>query len=203
MKKKLTLFLLLSFILCFDASPESGYEAWLRYAPVEDPIILREYQSLSGRVFVFGNSEILNSALDELKYGISEMTGTVPLKTGKYQTGNIIIGKTSDIPGSILTIPGDQMSKLTQEGYLIIRKGKRIVITGKSVIRYIYDTHNDGVEEVKNYVTEWQSLAGLIDSERYENILNRLKQQVKYAEVWRDSINSYFFHLSGIEERHN
>lgn len=73
--------------------------------------------------------------------------------------------------------------------------------SGKTVIQYIYDTHNEGVEEVKNYKIKWQSLAGLIDEERYNHVLKRLKEQIGLAERWRDSVISYFQDLSGIADR--
>jgi alpha-glucuronidase len=72
--------------------------------------------------------------------------------------------------------------------------------SGKTVIQHIYDTHNEGVENVKNYIREWQTLSGMIDRERYEAVLEKLKMQVVYAEEWRDSVNNYFFQLSGIQD---
>ncbi|MGV8095245.1 MAG: alpha-glucuronidase [Mangrovibacterium sp.] len=75
-----------------------------------------------------------------------------------------------------------------------------ILQSGKTVIQHIYDSHNEGVKQVKNYQEQWESLKGLIDDERFEQVLNKLKQQVVFAEEWRDSINTYFYKLSGIED---
>jgi alpha-glucuronidase len=72
--------------------------------------------------------------------------------------------------------------------------------SGKTVIQHIYDSHNEGVEKVKGNISEWMTLNGVIDSDRYEEVLIGLKQQVRYAEVWRDSINGYFLRLSGIKD---
>jgi alpha-glucuronidase len=69
--------------------------------------------------------------------------------------------------------------------------------SGKTVIQHIYDTHNEGVEKVKNYYEDWKTLEGLLDEERYRHVLDRLHGQINYAEVWRDSINVYFQRLSG------
>jgi alpha-glucuronidase len=164
--------LLLIFNFSFDASSESGYEAWLRYVPVEDPVTLREYQSISGSVFVFGNSEILNSALGELRYGIKGMTGSEPVTTGKLMAGNIIIGKITDIPGRIIMIPGDQLSKLTQEGYLIVRKGERIIITGKSDVGLLY-----GIFRLLRLMQMGESLADL-------NILENPRTRLRLLNHW-------------------
>jgi len=174
--RKKVYFLILVFLFSFFktvvAFPESGNEVWLRYAPVEDPVTLREYQSLTRRVFIFGDSEILTSALGELNYGIKGMTGTEPATSGKLRAGNIIIGKTTDIPGNILRIPEDQLSKLTQEGYLIIRKGKRIVITGKSDAGLLY-----GVFRLLRLLQMGESLADL-------NILENPTTKLRLLNHW-------------------
>lgn len=167
---------ILSYLFLFACFPnafsESGNEAWLRYAPVENLVTLKEYQSLTRRVFIFGDSEILTSALGELNYGIKGMTGTVPATAGKIRAGNIIIGKTTDIPGNILRIPEDQLSKLTQEGYLIIRKGKRIVITGKSDAGLLY-----GVFRLLRLMQMGESLADL-------NILENPTTRLRLLNHW-------------------
>lgn len=71
--------------------------------------------------------------------------------------------------------------------------------SGKTVIQHIYDTHNEGVEKVKEYVRLWQSLEGRVDQRRFDHILERLIGQVDYARQWRDTINNYFEDLSGIK----
>ena len=68
--------------------------------------------------------------------------------------------------------------------------------SGKTVIQHIIDTHTEGVEKVRKYYESWKTIDGQIDDERYMHVLERLKDQVGYAEVWRDSINSYFLKLS-------
>jgi alpha-glucuronidase len=76
-----------------------------------------------------------------------------------------------------------------------------VLKSGKTVIRHIYDTHNEGVERVKDYQNKWQSLKGVLDSDRFGHVMERIRQQVVYADEWRDAINSYFRKLSGIEDR--
>lgn len=73
--------------------------------------------------------------------------------------------------------------------------------SGKTPIQHIYDTHVDGVERVKEYVTLWESLEGRIDQKRYEHVLKRLKDQIGYAEHWRDAINGYFQDLSEVDSK--
>jgi alpha-glucuronidase len=72
--------------------------------------------------------------------------------------------------------------------------------SGKTVIQHIYDSHNEGVERVKEYITEWETLSEIIDRERYDEVLEKLNRQLHYAEEWRDSVNNYFLRLSEIED---
>src|SRR6516225_9440956 len=53
---------------------ETGYEAWLRYAPLENSA-QQKYTSLPTSVVVLGKSEVLTSAHDELVRGVRGMLG--------------------------------------------------------------------------------------------------------------------------------
>jgi alpha-glucuronidase len=72
--------------------------------------------------------------------------------------------------------------------------------SGKTVIQYIYDSHYDGVNEVRNFQADWKKLQGRIDQERYSQVMARLQEQLVAAIEWRDAINRYFFELSGIAD---
>jgi alpha-glucuronidase len=72
--------------------------------------------------------------------------------------------------------------------------------TGKTVIQYVYDSHYEGVDEVRQMVDEWKSLEGKIDSALYADELARLNYQLGHAIVWRDAIVQYFFKESGIPD---
>lgn len=67
--------------------------------------------------------------------------------------------------------------------------------SGKTVIQHIYDSHNQGVKNVENYISEWEKLKDLIDGERYNHTLDQLTGQLDYARVWRDSINNFFMNF--------
>jgi len=72
--------------------------------------------------------------------------------------------------------------------------------SGETVIQHIYNSHNQGVENVNEYISEWKKLNGLMDNERYNQVLQKLNEQLNYAKEWRDSVNSYFYELSGIKD---
>jgi alpha-glucuronidase len=74
--------------------------------------------------------------------------------------------------------------------------------SGKTVIQYIYDAHYRGAERAAAFVTQWRTLQGKIDDQRYADVLTRLEYQAGHAIVWRDAICNYFLRLSGIPDEH-
>jgi len=72
--------------------------------------------------------------------------------------------------------------------------------SGKTVIQTIYDSHYDGIESTNRFVAEWKSLRGLIDGDRYQDVLAQLTYQSQHAVVWRDAINDWFHRISGIAD---
>jgi alpha-glucuronidase len=72
--------------------------------------------------------------------------------------------------------------------------------SGKTVIQYIYDSHYEGATAVEGFAHEWKSLAGLVDDQRYEEVLEQLEYQAGQALVWRDAVAGWFFRTSGIPD---
>jgi alpha-glucuronidase len=70
--------------------------------------------------------------------------------------------------------------------------------SGKTVIQAIYDLHYEGAAKAKEFVSQWHSLEGRVDDERYREVLAQLSYQSGHAMVWRDAINDWFHRLSGI-----
>src|SRR5205823_326781 len=73
-----------------------------------------------------------------------------------------------------------------------------VLHSGKTVIQHIYDSHYDGAQETAGLITQWESLRGKIDDQRYEEVLKKLQYQAGHAIVWRDAVVSWFFNKSGI-----
>jgi alpha-glucuronidase len=72
--------------------------------------------------------------------------------------------------------------------------------SGKTVIQSLYDSHYDGAEAARNYVRQWQKLQGLIDDQRYQEVLAQLEYQAGQAEVWRDAVVNWFLKTSGVAD---
>jgi alpha-glucuronidase len=72
--------------------------------------------------------------------------------------------------------------------------------SGKTVTQAIYDFHYEGAEHARDFVTEWKSLDGHTDRERFHAVLAQLSYQADHAIVWRDAINDWLLKISGIPD---
>jgi alpha-glucuronidase len=72
--------------------------------------------------------------------------------------------------------------------------------SGKTVIQYIYDSHYEGASAVEGYARQWKSLRGLVDEQRYQQVLAQLEYQAGQAVVWRDAVTTWFQRESKIPD---
>ncbi|MCC7175302.1 MAG: glucosiduronase [Bryobacterales bacterium] len=75
-----------------------------------------------------------------------------------------------------------------------------VLHSGKTVIQHIYDTHYQGAQEAEEYVARWKTLKGLVDEQRYLEVLARQEYQAGHAQVWRDAVSAWFLKTSGIAD---
>ena len=76
-----------------------------------------------------------------------------------------------------------------------------IMHDGRSLIQRIYDDHFEGAEQAKALADQLKCLP--FPSKDREIICERADLQVKNAENWRDTINTFFHRLSGIPDIKN
>jgi len=74
--------------------------------------------------------------------------------------------------------------------------------SGKTLIQSIYDTHYSSARTAAEYVQSWLALKERIDNERFQQVLRLFEFQAGHALVWRDAINIWFEHISGIPDIH-
>jgi alpha-glucuronidase len=72
--------------------------------------------------------------------------------------------------------------------------------SGKTVIQHFYDAHYTGAETASTFLSQWESLRGKIDKERYNHVRHFLDYQTGHSIVWRDAINEFYYNLSGIPD---
>src|SRR5580693_7104421 len=78
---------------------------------------------------------------------------------------------------------------------------KHILRSGETVIQNVYDSHYDGADRARDFVAQWKALEGHIDEERYRDILARFQYQAAQAILWRDTICTWIYGLSGIPDK--
>ncbi len=71
---------------------------------------------------------------------------------------------------------------------------------GSTVVQHVYDAHYEGAATAATYPSRWRRLKGLIDDQRFEEILRLLTYQAGHAIVWRDAVNHWFERTSGIPD---
>ena len=72
--------------------------------------------------------------------------------------------------------------------------------SGKTLIQHIYDTHFEGVEDVRGFIRTWESLKALLPPSVYASVSERLARQLENALEWRDVVNTYFLRKTGIRD---
>ena len=84
------------FASVMNLSAETGYEAWLRYAPITDPAIRQRYDALPAVVVVAGDSPVLEAAREELVRGVRGCLGRILRSTVSLPPENAIVLGTFD-----------------------------------------------------------------------------------------------------------
>jgi alpha-glucuronidase len=75
-----------------------------------------------------------------------------------------------------------------------------VLHSGKTVIQHIYDSHYRGASDAAQLYSDWKTLKGRIDDQRYEQVLALQQYQAGHAIVWRDAVAMWFFRMSGIAD---
>nr|WP_230416482.1 alpha-glucuronidase [Micromonospora tarapacensis] len=77
-----------------------------------------------------------------------------------------------------------------------------VLPSGRTVVQHIYDTHFEGVREVEAMRRRWECLAWLVDPAVHARVTERLAEQLRCAQEWRDQVNAYFHRKSGVPDAH-
>ena len=109
--------LLLALLAARPALAEDGYDLWLRYRAVEQPLRQR-YAASASTLVIQGSSPTLDAARAELQRGLEGLLGRAPsLDRTVARDGAIVIGTPANSPlVAGLNLP---LQPLGPEGYLI------------------------------------------------------------------------------------
>ncbi|GIG92260.1 alpha-glucuronidase [Plantactinospora endophytica] len=81
---------------------------------------------------------------------------------------------------------------------------RHVLRSGATVVQHIYDTHFAGVDQVARMRRRWDRIggSGLVDAALHARVADRLAEQQRCAEEWRDQVNTYFLRKSGVPDAH-
>jgi alpha-glucuronidase len=163
---------------------ETGAEAWLRYAPLEESVRVK-YQSLPSSVVVVGDSVVLQTAQAEMVRGVRGMLGkTLREGGGQIQEASIVLGTVSDLRAAGIDLKASPELGTNNDGFWIktarIAGFSSIVITSsndRGVLYGVFATLSrmarnqdvagvDGAQQPYapiRWVDQWDNLDGRIE----------------------------------------
>ena len=90
--------LLLPCLLAVVLHAESGYDAWLRYARLDDAAALKYRDAVPAAITAYGDSPVLPTARQELIRGVRGMLGrTLRIEANPAQENAIVLGVLADL----------------------------------------------------------------------------------------------------------
>lgn len=140
MIKKVLYLLFLIFSSQF-LKAESGYDLWLRYLPIDNPILYTQYTESNQEVIFPVISDQLRAAYQELETGLKGLLNIAVNEVTEIKKRGVIVGTTES--SSIIASSLDkEIYKLDDEGFIIrssFVKGKPVtLIAGKTDIGVVY-----------------------------------------------------------------
>jgi alpha-glucuronidase len=119
-----------------SAHAESGYAAWLRYAPLPPPVLAR-VGALPPAVTLLGDSPVLRSARDEMVRGLASMLGTpVTAAASLPQTPTILLGTLDRVRPLVPGVPAP--TDLAPDGFWLATatvRGRTILVVASTTDR--------------------------------------------------------------------
>jgi alpha-glucuronidase len=134
---------LIAVALQGTAAAETGYDAWLRYAPIDDAATRVRYDGLPAVVVAKGPSPVIGSARDELVRGVREMLGrTLRIERDLGSENAIVIGTVEAVRNALPALGSTQ--GLQSDGYVLrsVRSDGRtfLVVAGQNERGVLYGT---------------------------------------------------------------
>lgn len=120
--------------------------------------------------------------------GVDRTRATGTAHTGQYPR------PWSDVYESLETCPDDLLLFFHHVPY------GHVLHSGSTVIQHIYDAHFAGVEQVDAIVEAWDAVGGRVAPDVDARVRERLTEQRRSAEEWRDQVNTYFLRASGVRD---
>ena len=122
---------------------EDGYDLWLRYRPIDDPVRLAEYRDAASYVVMEPSSPTLRAALGELTTGLRGLLGVeLPVARAVADDGAVVAGTPAASP-LVAALPlAGELDAVGEEGYVLratrVTGHRAIVIAANTDIGVLY-----------------------------------------------------------------
>ena len=124
------------------AIAENGYELWLRYKKIDDPVLLAKYQKEISCIYINTTSPTMQVVKEELQSGLSGLLGKRINNTVYLKNGCVIAATSAQSEIASRLVSHDELTQAGTEGYIIKTvsyQGKKLVlITGNSEHGILY-----------------------------------------------------------------
>lgn len=103
-----------------NRSDEDGYELWLRYRGVDDPIRLSQYRQAIQNIVILGESETIEIIRRETTRALPALLGQpIPILLPETTPDSLLIGSIEALKRSGISIPSAEYDELGDEGFRI------------------------------------------------------------------------------------
>ena len=128
------------FILTIPAllHADDGYRLWMRFDKISNTGILQQYKKIISSAAVIGNSATITKAREELRNGLTGLTGTSLSMASVSGSATLIAGNASSLKAFSSAINLQDLNSIGQEGFLIFTNNKKIIITANTDIGVLY-----------------------------------------------------------------
>lgn len=124
------------------AQAENGYDLWLRYVPVDDDGLRREYAEINCNLYFPVRGEVMQAAHEELTKGIEGLLGYRITPVSNMDNHTLVVTLYDDLPSVIQKDLSAHTGSLGTEGYLLYQanyEGQEVmIITAKREIGLLY-----------------------------------------------------------------
>jgi alpha-glucuronidase len=174
---------ILVLVLAGVLSAETGYDAWLRYQPIQDANVLELYRDLPASVVILESSPVLKTAQSEALRGLRSMLGRTLRLDNKLPDESCILLATLAEARQVLT-GTDLPANLPDDGFVLkttaVHGHNVVLVTASNDSGVLYGTfallrkinlheavdHLDDREEPSapiRWTNEWDNLDGSIE----------------------------------------
>jgi alpha-glucuronidase len=156
---------------------EDGYDLWLRYAQIENAVLLREYRNQVKHIIIKAETPTLKVAKNELETGLLKMLGIRPVFSETMNSpGNLIIGLPDAFEIIKKNISAKELQDMGSEGFILRQTENNLIIASNTEIGLLY-----GVFRFLKMLQQERPLSEL-------NVVESPKTQIRILNHW-DNLN--------------